>query len=227
MKGSFATTLYVGDARALEDPGCFESALSCISEERRAKAESYRFASDQRLSVAASLLWRRALIDHGIDPLSEITYCEKGKPVLKSGAVCLNLSHSNNLAVAAISSASVGVDIERVRPVSSRVAERFFAEEELSCLNALSDQERTDLFFRLWTLKEAFLKECGKGLSLPLSSVAFDLQNGICLIKGSATPLFFHEYFVCEGYRCSVCAKSDDFAPDPIFVDLQGECVRC
>jgi 4'-phosphopantetheinyl transferase len=51
-----------------------------------------------------------------------------------------------------------------------------FTEQESAQLCAKTNGDRIYHFYRLWTLKEAFAKAVGKGLSLPLRYVGFDLN---------------------------------------------------
>lgn len=84
-------------------------------------------------------------------------YEQGGKPFI-AGAPHFSLSHSGNCAAAAISSSPVGIDIEAMRPAPESVARR---------LSARDDRD----FFRIWTLKESFVKMTGEGLVLPVQSI--------------------------------------------------------
>lgn len=79
-----------------------------------------------------------------------------GKPYVAGGPP-FNVSHSGDwVAVAVASSGEVGVDVERIRPVKSRVAKRVFGTTDLS------DAE----FTRWWTIAEACVKADGRGVGL-------------------------------------------------------------
>ena len=100
-----------------------------------------------------------------------------GKPLLP-GALSrfeFNLSHTHGLAVLAVTQdRSVGVDIECARQELdlAAIARRFFSSQEQAFLASHeSSAERVAAFFQLWTRKEAFLKEGGRGLAGNLSTV--------------------------------------------------------
>ncbi len=85
-----------------------------------------------------------------------------GKPYLPlDPSLCFNLSHSHEVAlVAAAMDVEVGIDIERLRPMSDfrAIADRFFPPSEAAAL--LDERD----FFRRWTRIEAMLKATGQGL---------------------------------------------------------------
>jgi 4'-phosphopantetheinyl transferase len=86
------------------------------------------------------------------------------------------LSNSRGLVVCLIArGAEVGVDVEPFTRASAiaEVAPRVFSELELSQLDGLEDRERLDRGVSLWTLKEAYIKARGMGLSLPLDKISF------------------------------------------------------
>jgi 4'-phosphopantetheinyl transferase len=72
----------------------------------------------------------------------------------------------------------VGVDVEYVRGGKMRLAERFFAVDEVARLRALPSDEQEHAFYRCWTRKEAFVKARGEGLSLPLHRFAVAVSAG-------------------------------------------------
>jgi 4'-phosphopantetheinyl transferase len=100
-----------------------------------------------------------------------------GKPLLPGTLSRLefNLSHTQGLAVLAVTQGrSVGVDIESTRQELDlgAIARRFFSPQEQAFLASHeSPAERVAAFFQLWTRKEAFLKEGGRGLAGNLSTV--------------------------------------------------------
>jgi 4'-phosphopantetheinyl transferase len=78
-----------------------------------------------------------------------------------------SLSHSAEHAALLIAPMGmrVGVDLEAVRPRDVlRIARFGFHEQEVAALEAAADSERDELFYVLWTLKEAL----GKALQLNL-----------------------------------------------------------
>jgi len=101
-----------------------------------------------------------------------------GKPFLEPAAhgqrLRFNVSHSHELALVGVTAASeVGVDIERVRPLEDldAMVARHFAPRERRAFTRAAPADRLRTFFRHWTLKEAYLKASGVGLSGPLDAV--------------------------------------------------------
>ena len=96
-----------------------------------------------------------------------------GKPILSASeppSLRFNLTHSRGAVALAVSrDREVGVDIEeRERRVDYLgLAERYFAADEARHLAALPEAQRGDAFFAIWTLKEAYVKGIGRGLTFP------------------------------------------------------------
>jgi 4'-phosphopantetheinyl transferase len=98
-----------------------------------------------------------------------------GRPaVARGGDVHFNLSHCAGLVACAVSrAAEPGIDVESLdRAVPWDVAEAYFAADEAKWLDGLPAKERQAGFLRLWTLKEAYIKATGLGLSQPLKAFA-------------------------------------------------------
>jgi 4'-phosphopantetheinyl transferase len=106
---------------------------------------------------------------------------EKGKPYVKNAPNNLhfNLSHSDNLVALVISTrGTIGVDIEIDRSRSfMSIAERYFHPNEVIQLQACDGANQRELFFRFWTLKEAFFKALGGGIATGLNKIQFDLTR--------------------------------------------------
>ena len=72
----------------------------------------------------------------------------------------------------------VGVDVERTdRSVELSISRRFFAPSEADFLDRCPERQQQDCFFDIWTLKEAFIKARGRGLSIPLDAFSFSLTK--------------------------------------------------
>ena len=107
-------------------------------------------------------------------PASELVFAEEehGKPYLPADrSLYFNLSHSLSSALLAVCRfAPVGVDIEHRRALSDmdRLARRCFSTPEYTAYQAAESALREQIFFRLWTRKEAVIKASGLGLHQPL-----------------------------------------------------------
>ncbi|MDR9863558.1 MULTISPECIES: 4'-phosphopantetheinyl transferase superfamily protein [Pseudomonas] len=104
-----------------------------------------------------------------------------GKPAIVAPALpmAFNLSHTEGLVVLALTlENSVGIDVEpRQRLADEDLAERFFSASEVRYLCSLPSAERASAFMGFWTLKEAYIKARGQGLSIPLDSFSFELAT--------------------------------------------------
>lgn len=99
-----------------------------------------------------------------------------GKPYFPAHPdVHFNLSHCEGLAVCLYSAYECGADCENIRKCKQRTAERVCSAEELAVLDKAQDKDY--LFTRLWTLKEAYVKAIGIGISYPLREVSFAFED--------------------------------------------------
>jgi phosphopantetheinyl transferase len=78
-----------------------------------------------------------------------------------------NISHSDGFVAVALGDGRVGIDLQSVNPDFDPVplAERFFSAEEAASIKQAPKADQTNLFFALWTKKEALGKALGKGLA--------------------------------------------------------------
>ncbi|CAK7193472.1 hypothetical protein COMNV_01688 [Commensalibacter sp. Nvir] len=113
----------------------------------------------------------RVLLSQALYPLSlpEITYNRYGKPEFNGGLSCwFNISHSgNHIALLLSDEGAVGCDIEILRPRNNwqRLVEKIFSKDEKKRIYMEPDDRKLAIFWRIWTLKEAMLKQKGESLS--------------------------------------------------------------
>jgi 4'-phosphopantetheinyl transferase len=162
------------------------AALSVLSDAERARCRQFLFAPDRRDYAAAHALVRAVLSRYAdIHPAGwRFQQGANGKPRLAGGSevppLSFNLSHTHGCVACAVApGVDVGIDVEQTdrRVAAAEVAARFFSSQENADLAQLAPGERTERFFELWTLKEAYLKAIGTGLSHPLSTVTFALDR--------------------------------------------------
>lgn len=118
-----------------------------------------------------------------------------GKPTLEHPRTPLafNLSHGGGFcALATGRVASVGVDIEAIRPNAADLADTVFTRHELLQYTAIPPAGQVQAFFRAWVAKEAYLKATGEGLA-GLQSFELNVTTGLDIrpiaIRGSVAEL--------------------------------------
>jgi 4'-phosphopantetheinyl transferase len=154
-----------------------------LETEERARAARFVFPHSRIEFVAAHALTRAVLASvTGSEPAAfRFSTGPHGKPAALLGGqgaqISFNLSHTDGVvgvAVAAEPSLSLGFDLEPLgRNAPLEVARRYFTAREVAWLHGLPPAGRAEGFLRLWTLKEAFIKATGKGLTQDLSSFRF------------------------------------------------------
>jgi 4'-phosphopantetheinyl transferase len=166
-------------------PGMSARLYRTLTDDERTRSRRFRFERDRRRFIVAHGALRDLMARYLQTRAARISYVYNafGKPDLSpefGGKLKFNLSHSAGLAlIAVVADAEVGIDLERIRVESdfTDIAQRFFSAAEADCLNALPSHLRSQAFFSYWTKKEAYLKACGAGLSIPLDSFAVPLTS--------------------------------------------------
>ena len=217
----------------LSDKTLYDRAYELVTEERRKKADSYKLEEDRLRSLAAGVLLNRAVMlwsersreECGSLKLMDLREAienydgrfdysieakANGKPVFsKHPEVHFNLSHAGSYVVCVVSRREIGVDVEGNRSVRASIEKRFFSEEECRWVQE-SDNEKlhTERFFRLWTLKEAYSKLTGEGISYGIGKVHFTVPLGDNPVgKGLEQEAIFYEYTIEDKYYVAVAVE--------------------
>ena len=155
-----------------------------LSTAERERAERFHHLSDRWEFILGRVMARHLLSERcGTAPADfEFTENAHGRPEIAQpclpSPLRFNLSHSGGIVACVIGEAGqIGVDVERLDrpPVDPRVIQRYCSVTEQAALAGMPEALRHERFLELWTLKEAYVKARGTGLTLPLSKVSFDI----------------------------------------------------
>lgn len=158
-----------------------------LSDQERARAARFHAARDRRDYAVAHDLLRRALSRyHAVAPGAWTFEADAlGKPRVCAPDVdpplAFSLSHTRGLVACAIGrAAAIGVDVERTDRKVSRadLGRAVFSDDEAAAIERLAPGDRPARLFELWTLKEAFVKATGRGLSQPVRALSFRFDDG-------------------------------------------------
>ena len=191
----------------------------------------------KREDVAKKRLYTGAFLQYALSsetgiPMEYIayTYGNQGKPeidylklekLLKSDTINIeekisrrfhfNLSHSGDYAVLAISDSPVGIDIEYKKNHYEAVAKRCFCQEEYEDIMAVEDiGERQRRFLQYWTMKEAYIKYTGEGLSIPLNSFQIIRQENNLFCVRDREVWFGSMLWGDKPYTISLCGNREN-----------------
>lgn len=188
--------------KPLEDR-MFFSLLELIEEEDRKQILRYQFWQDRQRSLLGHLLSRYAIIQEYALTNKEIQIRRHayGKPYIKDySQIHYNISHSGEWVVVAIGRSPIGIDVENRREDWDLIGERVFSESE-KYWSQNSYKRKTIL----WTIKEAYVKYLGIGLSKSLNSFSIDIKRKIITEVQKPFQTSF-DYFVLDNdYVCSEC----------------------
>lgn len=209
--------VYAANITALPDPIEYPQIFQGLWQERIDKALRCAQALKRKQSAGASLLLKEVLKRHGTEG-SKLMYGHKGKPF--TDGLCFSLSHSEDMVICAVGESAIGCDIEKLSVPREKVAARYFAAAELEYLNSLSPEDKAKAFFRIWTMKESYLKMTGEGLSVPLDSFYVRIGEDISIIRHDTTCTCRVKEYDIEGYCLSVCSEDEEFSQGLEFIEL-------
>ena len=159
---------------------------SLLSPDEVARGNKFRFPQLKARFTAARGILRQLLANYlSISPCEiQFDYGDRGKPRLSSSqhpsTLQFNISHSQEYALCGFTyDDPIGVDLEYIRemPDALKIAQRFFSVREYELIRTTEKEAQPELFFTLWTAKEAYLKAVGTGLAGSLDSVEIELNQ--------------------------------------------------
>lgn len=200
----------------------YKDYFACASEERQKKAMRYRREEDSIRCIMGEVLLKKALNEYG-EAIGhyEIKSGKHGKPYLEPvreniKKLYYNISHSGEWVYLILSDDEVGIDVEKITDKATGIARRFFTENENRYI--AHSEHPDEAFTRLWTIKEAYIKYLGTGLSKDLKSFEINITGDKVLItdEGVTQNVLVkstkkQEYFVAYvTYNYNNCMKETE-----------------
>jgi 4'-phosphopantetheinyl transferase len=200
---------------ALDDPARRAAALALLTDEERERIARFHFERDQRLHLAARALLRRSLSRRAPVPPGAWRFRAgpHGRPEILAppSPLRFNVSHTRGLAmVAVVARRDVGVDVERIPEAAPLdVVDRCFAPPERAAVRGAPPGEQGRRFAEIWTLKEAYVKARGLGLSLDLGAFAVDPAPPRMVRGADAGEWQLELLAPTYGHRAAVCVRRE------------------
>lgn len=149
-----------------------DAAWTALSDAERERARRLRPPAWRHDFVLSHYATRAILTRYtGTDPAAlEFHRGAHGKPKA-AGHAEFSLSHTDGLALVAVSAAEVGVDVEtacQAQTAEGLIPRCLTASEQAAIAG---DNDTMTAFLRYWTAKESYLKGLGIGLTEPLRNV--------------------------------------------------------
>jgi len=199
-------TLWLSEVDKSVEKAAFLARLSYTERER---FEGMSLPKRRAEYATARVLQRHALSEiSGIDEDHlQFTKGPNGKP--QHASVAFNITHCTGLVACAVSHHTpIGIDAEPLTRGDQvlEVMKRVFTPSECARLNAHPPAQKQRAAIELWTLKEAVMKECGKGMTLEPVSFCVSVEGDKLALNDPRLNLSL--YHLEGGHSLAICTKS-------------------
>ncbi|MBQ3537874.1 MAG: 4'-phosphopantetheinyl transferase superfamily protein [Clostridia bacterium] len=165
-----------------------DAAYFLMSPERRERCDRYLREDDKVLCILSDMLLREKLSEKLGIAREELEFStgENGKPYLHGNPCFFSVSHAEEyVAVALNEKHSVGIDIEKIRPIDFNMLSYFCTEKDIDFIyqgtervkGTITDKMLLERAFRVWTYKEAYVKSVGGRLLKIAPKISYDEKN--------------------------------------------------
>lgn len=194
--------IYITDTKPLCSDKLFQGLYLKTNDHFKAKIDKKKLRDDKNRTLAGAFLLKTGMEKMGLKTDVLIYSADKGKPYIDG--LFFNISHSGDKAVCAFGTSEIGVDIEKIKPLSDRLMKKIALPSERAKISAAKQ------IVRLWTRKEALAKCVGTGLGEEIFRT--DLSEDVVCYNGMTYRL---KSFELGEYMLSVCTEFD-FPPEKI-----------
>lgn len=171
---------------SVSDPAVLARYAAALSPDETARYQRFRFAKDRHQFLVSHALVRQVLSLYADIPPAAWQFVAnpQGRPEIAASLIGLplrfNLTHTAGLAACVVSlETDCGIDAEMLSlPANpSGIALKMFAANEQRDLASLQGAAYLSRFFSYWTLREAYCKAIGLGLSAEMDTFAFEVAE--------------------------------------------------
>lgn len=169
----------------IQDKTTLDACRHMLSEQEREQCQRFRFPEDSHHYLVSHALVRNVLSKYvEISPDGWVfSRSDHGRPEVANPGlppIRFNLSHTKGLAACVVTlSSDCGIDVEKIyarhNPIG--VAKRMFSSSEYEHMRQLNGRMQLEYFFTRWTLREAYVKARGIGISFPTRKLSFDIES--------------------------------------------------
>ncbi len=168
----------------------YKKYFEMMSDTRKSAILRLRFDGDKKRSILGEALARKAISKKCNIAEKDILFHREdyGKPFCANADIHFSISHSKEMVACAISEKKIGIDIERMRKLETRIARISCTEKDLQYVFGFNgipkefDDGSLLRFFRLWTAKEAYFKFQGTGI-VKLKDISYIDIEKLCKTK--------------------------------------------
>ncbi|MDC7221806.1 MAG: 4'-phosphopantetheinyl transferase superfamily protein [Spirochaetales bacterium] len=152
--------------------------------------------------IGAKYALSHHLNNHSLQDLT-ILRTLRGMPFCKQmPQLSVTISHSYDLAVAAVSEQTIGIDIEKDEPRPESFIKTWLSPREYEQYQSLPKEKQQTMVNHSWTVKEAYSKWCGMG-----GHISF---KDICSLKLARRKDLKLLKINIPHYQCSIIATSGE-----------------
>lgn len=202
---------WAADITPLYDKEIYIKYFERLPDFRKEKAMSQAVSVKRIQSVAAWSLWEKIRQKYDLPDKAVFNLSHSGGFVMC--AACVGEDSTDEKPV------QVGCDIQQIGRAREHLAKRYFCSSEYEAvMSGKTSEERADIFYRYWVLKESFLKATRFGMKLSLDSFEIRLGNPPVLIRKPA--LFRQDYYYREYehpnklYKMAICSTEKEIDAD-------------
>ncbi|MCF6209257.1 MAG: 4'-phosphopantetheinyl transferase superfamily protein [Gammaproteobacteria bacterium] len=182
--GRDAISIYCCRYDRIDEPWLLDQYYNLLSRTEQQRWQGIRTKGGKQCFLVSRAMIRTLLATAIGCPPTALTLAAnaQGKPFVDHPTTRwqFNLSHSHGLiTLALVYDTDVGIDVERHRHniETLQLARHFFHPREYQQLEALPASQQQPHFFKLWTLKEAYVKAIGCGLAYAFNNFGFTFHS--------------------------------------------------
>lgn len=219
-------------------------ATTCIQPEEKLRLGKFVFNKDFKSSLIGRLMMRKFVSEACCIDYGELKFSrnEKGRPMVDNFDkfnISFNVSHQGDYTVLAgeLHNMHLGIDIVKLEYTGGKPLHEFFrimtqnfsTHEWKQIYSSTDEKEQLSTFYRLWSLKESYVKAIGVGITVRLDEISFKLSSPLSkacyvndtklFLRGQELTDWYFREILLDAQHCVAMATNKN-VPEVMFMEL-------